>query len=238
MLRNFMKGKCHKFQVMLSPYIDGRVTPAEKEALESHLASCQGCCQELESLRSTVGLLHRVPMETVPRSFTVVEVRPVTVPKVLAPMRWATAIAVVALALFFAGDLLHVYPEKNSSTPKSPIMTIQTVTPTPISGNRIGGSLDVTVEPTPPGDISDQPPVTAVPTLGGVQPVAPLTQTPAFNDLVGDTGITADDVDKTYRWPIHQIEFALLGMAAVMLATTIVVWRRGERVSVKDEGDE
>ncbi len=234
MLFSLFKGKCHKYRKMLSPYIDGRITPDERQVLESHLASCQECRHELESLRAMVGLLNRVPMESVPRSFTVVEAIPVTSPKVLAPMRWATAMCVVALALFFSGDLLHLYPEKDTSAPDSPIVGA-TYTPG-IDGNRIGGVPLGTVAPTPDNNVIDVPPVTAGPTSEGAQPIAPLTQTPDASNLVDNAGIN-DNPDNGYSWPVHQIEFALLGVAGVMLATTMVIWRRGIKVSIKDKDE-
>jgi len=242
MLRNFLKGKCHKFQVMLSPYIDGRVTPAEKKALESHLASCQKCRRELESLQDTVRLLHCVPMEAVPRTFTVIEAKPAAAPRVLVPMRWATAIAVLVLVLLFAGDLFHVYPDKKSPTSETPMLPAsQTSESTPSSLPKLGASQEGTGDvlgatPTP-GIPETQPLEATSPTLSpGIGPVAPGEEPPVSRDLVGDTTI-AEKAEKSYRWPIHQIEFALIGVAVVMLATTIIVWRRGERVSVTDEGD-
>jgi len=227
---------------MLSPYIDGRVTPAEKKALESHLASCQECRQELKSLQATVGFLHRVPLETVPHTFTVIEAKPVAAPRVLVPMRWATAIAVLALVLLFAGDLFHVYPDKKSPTLETPnVAASQNSELTPSSPPKLGvpqeGTGDVLGATPTPGIPETQSLEATSPTLSpGIGPVAPGEEPPVSRDLVGDTTI-AEKAEKSYRWPIHQIEFTLLGMAVVMLATTIIVWRRGERVSVIDEGD-
>ncbi len=44
----------------LSDYIDGEVTPAEKEAVERHLAACRDCADALRELRKTVEHLRRV----------------------------------------------------------------------------------------------------------------------------------------------------------------------------------
>ena len=48
-------------RVLLSPYIDDRLAPDERERVATHLADCGPCRAELEALRQVVGLLHSVP---------------------------------------------------------------------------------------------------------------------------------------------------------------------------------
>lgn len=55
----------------LSAYVDGRLDDAERAAVEAHLAECESCRSELESLRQTVALLRRVPEVAAPRSFAI-----------------------------------------------------------------------------------------------------------------------------------------------------------------------
>ena len=62
---------CRKVRGMLSEYIDNRLDSENKSLVERHLETCEACSKELESLRMTVQLLHRVPEVSVPRSFTV-----------------------------------------------------------------------------------------------------------------------------------------------------------------------
>ena len=61
---------CVAVAELLSPYLDGQVTAAEKALVQEHLGRCEGCAQELDSLRFTIGLLQRLPTVEVPRSFT------------------------------------------------------------------------------------------------------------------------------------------------------------------------
>ena len=55
---------------MLSEYIDGRLSVAVTARTERHLAACQRCNGELESLQHAVGLLRQVPQTQPRRSFT------------------------------------------------------------------------------------------------------------------------------------------------------------------------
>ena len=66
---------CQRIQGMLSEYIDGKLNKADKGVVEAHLEVCDTCSRELEALRMTVQLLHRVPEVLIPRSFTVVAPR-------------------------------------------------------------------------------------------------------------------------------------------------------------------
>jgi hypothetical protein len=58
---------------VLSAYIDGQITPAERAAVETHVADCSACRRELESLSLTVAYLQALPAAPVPRAFTLSE---------------------------------------------------------------------------------------------------------------------------------------------------------------------
>jgi len=106
------KSECQIVQGRLSPYIDEQLNPADKERVESHLEGCQACLGELESLRSTVKLLHRVAMVTPPRSFAVAEAAPKPQPasaRSFRVFRAATAVAALLLVFTFAGDAAHLF---------------------------------------------------------------------------------------------------------------------------------
>jgi len=108
---------------MLSEYIDNRIDSENKSLVERHLETCEACSKELESLRMTVQLLHRVAEVPVPRSFTV------TVPEPRresafgpASMRWlrpATAVVAIALVVLLMGDFLHGF-ENNARSNSGP----------------------------------------------------------------------------------------------------------------------
>lgn len=54
----------------LSAYIDGQLAEHEVIRLESHLASCEACSTEAESLRALSTALHDLPELIAPRAFT------------------------------------------------------------------------------------------------------------------------------------------------------------------------
>jgi anti-sigma factor RsiW len=56
---------------LLSPYVDGQVSPEERQRVEAHLASCAECAAELADLRALKAALSRLPQRAVPRSFAI-----------------------------------------------------------------------------------------------------------------------------------------------------------------------
>jgi hypothetical protein len=102
---------CQKIQGMLSEYIDGKLNKADKGIVEAHLEVCDTCSRELESLRATIQLLHRVPEVSIPRTFTVVAPRREHAYGATS-LRWlrpATAVASIALVFLLVGDFVHVF---------------------------------------------------------------------------------------------------------------------------------
>lgn len=61
--------RCQDALEMLSPYLDGVLTPAEREAVRVHLACCPNCSAELEELRASLRLLQELPELTPPAGF-------------------------------------------------------------------------------------------------------------------------------------------------------------------------
>jgi len=106
------KSECQRVQGMLSPYIDGQLGPSDREGMESHLEGCQACRRELESLRATVNLLHRVTIVSPPRSFAIAKAAPKPLPAAVwsfGVLRVATAVAALLLVFVFAGDATHLF---------------------------------------------------------------------------------------------------------------------------------
>jgi len=140
--------------------------------VEDHLAKCAVCTSELESLRATIDLLHRVPMVSPPRSFTIAEVEP---KRRLAPFALAsasTAAAMLAMAFFFVGDAFDLF------------------------GSRV---------------IEE-----------GVRQPTPLPAAEA-NKVLDMGGVGSQIVEK---WPVWQIEIALIVVVVVLAAVTLLLWRR------------
>lgn len=111
--KNLRKGEHQIVEELLSAYIDGQVSEAERARVERHLARCAHCAKSLESLRWTVGLLREVPALPVPRSFAV-KVAPAVeraIPFwqrdwVYGSLKAATALATILFILVLSGDLL------------------------------------------------------------------------------------------------------------------------------------
>ena len=53
-------------QELLSPYIDGRVSPEDGERIARHLDACEACRADLTALQGVVGLVRSVPPVTAP----------------------------------------------------------------------------------------------------------------------------------------------------------------------------
>ena len=66
-------GKHLRVRGRLSAYIDGHASRTESRRVEEHLDLCDECGLELDTLRSTVDLLNRLPELAVPRSFALSE---------------------------------------------------------------------------------------------------------------------------------------------------------------------
>ena len=92
---------------MLSSYIDGEVEPAELREVEEHLAACDSCRRELDTLRFTVSLLQELPEVPVRRSFSLSEAPgPVrTAPSLGWYASLATSMAALLLVALLAGDV-------------------------------------------------------------------------------------------------------------------------------------
>jgi hypothetical protein len=56
--------------ITLNAYMDGALSPAERAAFEKRLAGDPSLQQEMDSLKATVALLHKVERMRVPRNFT------------------------------------------------------------------------------------------------------------------------------------------------------------------------
>jgi hypothetical protein len=100
---------------MLSLYIDGELSSGDRARVEEHLAECDDCTWELETLRQTVDLMGQLPKVPVPRAFTIYET-PRPRPFGLFQARWvytylkgATALAAALLILVLVGDALFQF---------------------------------------------------------------------------------------------------------------------------------
>jgi anti-sigma factor RsiW len=90
--------------VQLSAYLDGALAPAERAAVDGHLASCADCRARLSELRAIASLIAALPPLAPSRRLVP---RVATIPAWLAPLRTLTTLASgVAAFLFVASALL------------------------------------------------------------------------------------------------------------------------------------
>lgn len=93
---------------LLSPYIDERLDPGDRERLELHLEGCAGCAAELQALRATSAVLHALPPVRPPRNFTLQAApQPVVAPsRPLFALRLASGVAAAAFVALIAASAL------------------------------------------------------------------------------------------------------------------------------------
>jgi hypothetical protein len=235
---------CRKVRGLLSDYIDNSLSSEDKSFIEQHIQTCDDCSKELESLRVTVQLLHRVPEAPVPRPFTV------TVPerkreRAFAPagLRWlrpATAIIAVALVVLLAGDFSHAFVNnagvnsgRGNATyiqlgPSSAPAEQQVMVTVPgvmgqmslATAKAVGYTNYNVLPPSPPSEAGTQPvPVPSVRSDLGLAGAGTKVQ------QQGEAGV---------GWPLRQTEIGLGATVVVLLALMIFARRQLKgRVTVR-----
>ena len=131
---------------MLSSYLDNQLDARERDQVEQHLVSCDNCRSSLNTLEITIGMLHRMPVAPLPRSFTLTE----------EPQRrfwdffntpntnWlrvATATAVVMLAFLLAGDFSGLLRTEITPDIEQPLPQVSSVITQPVEDSLITPEL-------------------------------------------------------------------------------------------------
>jgi len=62
--------QCLKIEELLSPYLDGILSPAEREDVASHLAVCTNCREKFEALSEVVDIMKNLPEIAPPPEFS------------------------------------------------------------------------------------------------------------------------------------------------------------------------
>ena len=122
---------------MLSAYLDGQASTAERAYVDAHLQECGACQAELDSLRRTVSLLQALPRVAVPRAFTLSEAqvgirRPQPGPGWIGGLaRGLGAVAAIALVAFVAFSALR--PEQAPWSPSQTVARVAEPTAAPVA---------------------------------------------------------------------------------------------------------
>lgn len=103
---------CHNSAEKLHDYLDDALSPAERAAVESHLATCASCQATFTSLRTLRAATTQLPRELTPArdlwpALSTQLCPPVVAPATIVPfstrlLPWAIAASVALLSLFFA----------------------------------------------------------------------------------------------------------------------------------------
>ena len=97
-----------RVEALLSAYLDGRASRAERALVERHLKSCADCARNLATLRATLVAVRDLPHIRAPRSFALprsMAKQPRSTPWLYPLLRGATAFATFLFVLVVAGDL-------------------------------------------------------------------------------------------------------------------------------------
>lgn len=227
---------CRKVRGMLSEYIDNSLNSENKSLVERHIETCEACSKELESLRMTVQLLHRVPEVPAPRSFTVTVPQPrresAFGPASLRWLRPATAIVVaIALVVLLMGDFLHAFENNAGVNSGRGNATYVQLAPSYAATEQ---QTMVTV----PGIMGQMSLATAQAvgyTKYAIVPSSAVSQPAAqpIPSVLGDEGPTGAQVivrgEAGVGWPLRQIEIGLGAALFVLLALMIFARRQRKK---------
>jgi len=175
------KAEHRRIREMLSLYIDGELSSGDRARVEEHLAECDDCTWELETLRQTVDLMGQLPKVPVPRAFTIYET-PRPRPFGLFQARWvytylkgATAVAAALLILVLAADALFQFqwmttsfaPAKEFAAPAAAptVVARQEAPPAPMEAPGLAEEVLGEAEVTPsPSAVEETKALAAMPT--------------------------------------------------------------------------
>ena len=98
-----------ELKILLSAYIDGEVTPSEKDMLEDHLVSCQSCQKDFDEFKKVSSSLKRWPQERLSPDVELnikarlAKTKERTMEKQEFSIQWSAVVGVVVIITLFAG---------------------------------------------------------------------------------------------------------------------------------------
>jgi len=189
MVRLLRRTNEHKqVEELLSAYLDGQVSAAERAQIEQHLEWCAECAHSLATLRATVAAIRAMPHVRAPRSFTL----PQTMAQKSHAAAWmypllrGAAVAAASLfAIIVAGDLLaHIVLQPFTAFRIAAPPAVESVTPEPlVAQESIATSVPRAAVPAVPSVSMERRPhqaSTAQPSELTAAPVPPVKAAPQF----------------------------------------------------------
>lgn len=195
---------------LLLDYQDGTLGASERTNLEKHLKECGICQADLDGMRQTVTLLHRLPEQSAPRSFAIspLQARRLKPSPIYRFSEFAAAIAAALLIFAFAFDLAGTF------TPPAPVKQAVVTTADPTATLEPVGTLAVSGDNGTNGSVSG---------LAGV-PVTPQTAQPTANPQPTSASATAPAATQSSGPDLRLIEITLV-IATVLFTVFAVVSR-------------
>jgi anti-sigma factor RsiW len=56
---------CQELVELVTDYLEGRLSPVDRERFDAHIADCDACTAYLEQMRKTLDALGRIPVESI-----------------------------------------------------------------------------------------------------------------------------------------------------------------------------
>jgi anti-sigma factor RsiW len=56
---------CQELVELVTDYLEGRLSPADRDRFDAHIAGCDACTAYLEQMRLTLAALGRIPEESI-----------------------------------------------------------------------------------------------------------------------------------------------------------------------------
>ena len=166
-----------RVKVLLSTYLDGRTSGAERALVERHLKSCVECERNLATLQATVAAVRTMPHVRAPRSFAL----PHSMAKQSRPAPWlypmlrtATAIATFLFVVVVAGDLYTRFTLFSTSAPMvAPAALPSTAIAMQAAATPVQKSAPQTTAPATSSTLAEQAAPAPAPQVAA--PLAPVT---------------------------------------------------------------
>ena len=168
----FDRWRHRQLKELLSSYIDGQVTSGERDRVERHLAGCDECRQDLESLRLTVTALRGLPEIQTLRSFAV-QTPPEPTPaeyRWIPSMRIAGSFAAVVVVGIAVVTVAGVLIQSGDSGEEGSFARLESTEET-VAAPAAPAALQVPAQPPPAS--ARAAPTQAAPTPASVRPSAP-----------------------------------------------------------------
>jgi hypothetical protein len=239
----------------VSSFLDSALRDREMQRVEAHLASCTDCAQQVEEMKSVVGLLRMMPTEPSPRTFAIPVPARVFVAEPARPW-WRPAPMVGLRAMVAAAAIPSWRPAPMVGfRAMAAAAAIPSWRPAPMVGFRaMAAAAAIALAVVFAGDASGVIGTPEVPIqlgsleqselIGSGTPIGPeqpqiLGPAPVLDPAPGDAGATdipgaetTPPADATlpehswFRFELWPLEIGLLALTAVMAAVSVLLRRR------------